>query len=270
MRLNKLARSSTGRAFTLIEVLVVMGILATLLGILVPALGHSRQIAKRTMCQAGLQQLGVAISTYAMDSRGYLPFGPDAPPPSARNFYPQTGNITSLLSLRSGKPVGLGLLMENYLGDKKEVLFCPGADDVFDTQAAIANVGVTQVEGSYYYRHAGVTSMSGNKTPPRMQLDRLGNNSKGVPIRALAMDTQFKSPPKMAQFFGVSTKTHHRKKAINALYTDGHVSGYDNSGHAPGYPNTPGRFTVDIADHTYNVLKHVLTLFEMLDSDNLD
>lgn len=239
---------------------MVIGVIAIVLGVLMPALGHSRHLAKQAACKAGLQQVGVALHAYSVENRGHLPYGPKAPPPSATNFYPQTGNVTSLISLQSGAPVGLGLLLRDHLPRAPEVLFCPGADLAFDTAAALAKVGKSQVEGSYYYRHASVATLSGKPPPPRMQLDRLGTNRRGAPIRCLVMDTQFIAPQKMAMF-NLSTKTHHRQKMINALYTDGHVSGFE---------NTNDRYTVNVSLSVYQTLDRILQIFELLDSENLN
>lgn len=52
------------RAFTLVELLVVVAILALLLALLLPALGQARRGARRTVCQARLHGLGVALQAY--------------------------------------------------------------------------------------------------------------------------------------------------------------------------------------------------------------
>src|SRR4051794_41337977 len=58
--------------FSLIEILVVIGIIAILFGLLAPALSAARRHAKRIQCQTQLRELGHALQIYQNENNGWL------------------------------------------------------------------------------------------------------------------------------------------------------------------------------------------------------
>jgi prepilin-type N-terminal cleavage/methylation domain-containing protein len=62
-------------AFTLVELLVVIGIIAVLVAILLPALNRAREQANLIDCQSRLRQMGQALGIYVTEHQGYLPYG---------------------------------------------------------------------------------------------------------------------------------------------------------------------------------------------------
>ncbi len=63
-------------AFTLVELLVVIGIIAVLISILLPSLSRAREAANSVQCMSNLRQLFQGATFYALDNRGFFPAAP--------------------------------------------------------------------------------------------------------------------------------------------------------------------------------------------------
>jgi prepilin-type N-terminal cleavage/methylation domain-containing protein/prepilin-type processing-associated H-X9-DG protein len=115
------ASSVLPRAFTLVELLVVIGIIVVLAGLLLPSLATARDSAKATTCLGNIRQISLAFTTYAMDNQGYTPYQSNQDVDDFANpaVY-HNGNINDVSCL--------GLLIR-YVGGTTAIYVCPVATD---------------------------------------------------------------------------------------------------------------------------------------------
>ena len=76
------ASASSSRGFTLIELLVVIAIIALLVGILLPSLGKTRNVARLAVSMSNCRSINIGVFSYKTDYKDYLPIVPSGPPSS--------------------------------------------------------------------------------------------------------------------------------------------------------------------------------------------
>ena len=108
------------RAFTLVELLVVIGVSALLIGMLLPALAQARAAAARTSCLGNLRQVHQLFAMYALENRDHVPLGYRA---GRKQFN------SMIYSATTHRFVLFGLLYPTRYMREPAIFFCPAETD---------------------------------------------------------------------------------------------------------------------------------------------
>jgi prepilin-type N-terminal cleavage/methylation domain-containing protein/prepilin-type processing-associated H-X9-DG protein len=133
----KARRGSRGAAgFTLVELLVVIGIIALLVSILLPVMGRAREAARRAQCLSNMRQIAMAVLMYHHERRilpGPLNIGVGDPETVNR----ATNNpFTAAERRQQASSIDI---LQKYLNNSREVWFCPSSTELRESARAVSN-----------------------------------------------------------------------------------------------------------------------------------
>jgi prepilin-type N-terminal cleavage/methylation domain-containing protein len=132
----KLSQRKAG--FTLVELLVVIGIIALLISILLPSLNRARETANRVKCASNLRQIGQALLLYANENKGNYPrtiYDPAEPPVSGTGKDDEDPFDAGATIIANDVSAALFLLIRTQ-DITSEVFICPSSNAEKDQYTA--------------------------------------------------------------------------------------------------------------------------------------
>lgn len=234
------------RGFTLVELLVVIGIIALLISILLPSLNRARESAQTVSCASQLRQIGQMMSLYVNQEKGWLP-----PLADASGTWEQILTETLMGVSKSEQMAQYWqdpATQVAYINEMAYKLFyCP-------TNASNGYRGRNPVFGGYYTNYAlngsilpgyldnmGKVSQIKNATETCLAFDSVSAPWYSVTARAVVANvlyqTQSGSDNSSVGFIHHGEGYRAAQKGIcNVLFVDGHVAGIKDPGTGADFP----------------------------------
>jgi prepilin-type N-terminal cleavage/methylation domain-containing protein len=232
--------SKTRRGFTLLELVVVIGILVVLAGILIPYTMSLRERSNRAICFVHLQQLGSALAAYSHANGGQYPrvlfdaddpdyhafTGPDAPDPFTAGSQVRPNDVTASLWL---------LVRGGYISSQyqpvTQVFVCPSTDDTADPLTTARGTPASLQERSNFRgpQHLSYSYAIPFGASPGYQLSadmlhyRFVLMADRNPGQRSPQDVTRVAPSDSLERMAVGNSRNHRRARQNVLFADMHV-----------------------------------------------
>lgn len=239
MSLHLNRRQVTRSAFTLVELLVVIGIIAILISLLLPALQKARQAGNAVTCLSNLRQAGIGLQGYVSESKGWMPpyYYEFAAPTAATmpdgityTAYRQFNLLTGWFTSGPGQawPRDPDGFLGRYFRNKNltSVLSCPSFGEI--ENMVLLSVGIPYTATVFreygYALNLQMTNTSNNFGP--LRLSRIKRSAELVYMAdAPGTDPYLYSPlyanPSAEYTYHAPTLRHNKR--FNAVFLDGHA-----------------------------------------------
>lgn len=236
------------RAFTLVELLVVIGIIALLISILLPSLNRAREQAKSVACLSNLRQVGNALAMYVGQYKGWMPPYVERYTPGNTYVSPDSGKSFSVVDRYAivtlwwtggqseDPPHDMDGFLGPFLNNKQigtmpanNVLGCPSVDP-WQTPSVVTYYGSNVSVYIHQAKTFGINylAMTALNTRPAIRITEVKHSAELVYMAEVigAFPAFYSNAGDMFDFpqnFTYVTPTPRHNGHFNMLFCDGHA-----------------------------------------------